>query len=193
MGCQKEIVKKIRDKGADYILALKGNQGRLHKDVKEIFGCSERLEHCDFYETSHKQSGRVETRQYWVCRDIGWVRQFHPDWESLDYVGMVQSTRAEGEKPSIRYYIGSGTVSAQEFGQAVRAHWGIENNLHWTLDVTFRDDQCRVRNDNGPENFTIVKHMALNLLNKAKTNKSIAVMRQKATWNNTFLQKPLAT
>lgn len=193
MGCQKAIAAKICDKNADYLLALKGNQGTLHEDVKLWFKDDEALACCAFCETFDNDKGRFETRKYWICDDIDWLVQRHPGWQGLKSIAMVCATRELNGKTSVqrRYYISSLPANAKTVANAVRGHWGIENRLHWVLDMVFGDDHCRVRKDNGPNNLCIIKHMAINLINKAKGKKSIRIMRKKAGWNNKLLKQIL--
>ena len=202
MGCQRDIALKIRDKGADYVLALKGNQGSLYEDVTLWF---EEREHGNSVtlQTVDGDKGRIETRSYTQCEDMDWLRERHPDWAGLTTIGRVKSTREIDGKTTVqaRYFISSLALEVKRFAHAVRSHWGIENRLHWVLDMTFRDDDSRVRKDQAPKNFAVIKHMAMNLLNKAmamnllnkaKDKKSLRVMRKKAGWNNRFLLQILA-
>jgi|TARA_B110001454_G_scaffold207786_1_gene219583 predicted transposase YbfD/YdcC len=189
MGCQTAIAQKIKDRKADYVLALKGNQGTLHSDVKLWFedkGC----ENSQFFQSVDGDKGRIETRDYWICDQIDWLTERHPDWAGLRSIGRVTSQREINGKTSnqTRYFITSLPADAPTFAGAVRSHWGIENRLHWVLDVVFGDDHCRVRADQAPKNFTVIKHMAMNLLNRAKQKKSLRLMRKKAGWNNQFLK-----
>ncbi len=169
MGCQKEIAEKIIDKDADYVLALKGNQGNLHKQVKTFFQKNqqnnfEKIDH-DFYETSEKGHGRLENRKYWVVDEIDWLVG-KENWKNLTTIGMVESKRTIGDKTTIeaRYFISSLKKNAKLFGKAVRKHWTIENSLHWNLDISFSEDASRIRKDNAPENFARVRHIALNCI-----------------------------
>ncbi len=185
MGCQKAIAQKTRDRKADYVLALKGNQGTIHQDVKLWFdgiGC----DNGDCLQTVDGDKGRIETRRYWICDKISWLKERHPHWRDLTSTGCVTSRREVNGKSSVqtRSFISSRPADAPVFAPAVRSHWGIENRLHWVLDVVFRDDDCRVRKDHARKNFTVIKHMAMNLLNRAKQKKSLRVMRKKAGWNN---------
>ena len=192
MGCQREIAAKICSKKADYVLALKGNQGSLYDDVVTWFeeGSHENIES---FQTADGDKGRLETRVYRQCCDVDWLRERHPDWVGLNSIGSVTATREVGGKTStqVRYFISSLPSDVEHFAKAIRGHWGIENRLHWVLDVTFRDDDSRVRKDQAPKNFAVLKHAAMNLLNKAKTKKSLRVMRKKAGWNNKFLTEIL--
>jgi len=193
MGCQRAIARKIRDKGADYVLACKGNQGNLCEDVTLWF---EEREHdnTESLQTVNGDKGRIETRSYTQCEDMGWLRERHPGWADLTSIGRVVSTREVDGKTTTqtRYFISSLPLDAKRFARAVRSHWGIENRLHWVLDMAFRDDDSRVRKDQAPKNFAVIKHMAMNLMNKAKGKKSLRVMRKKAGWNNRFLLQILA-
>lgn len=188
MGCQRDIARKIRDKGADYLLALKRNQGSLHEDVTLWFEDREH-DNTASYQTVDGDKGRIETRIFCQCDDIGWLRERHPHWSGLTSIGRVMSTREVAGKSTTqtRYFISSLPLDVKRFAHAVRSHWGIENRLHWVLDMTFRDDDSRVRKDQAPKNFAVIKHMAMNLLNKAKDKKSLRIMRKKAGWNNRFL------
>ena len=188
MGCQRQIARKIRDRKAEYVLALKGNQRGLYDDVVTWFEEAGH-ENVASLQTVDGDKGRIETRSYTQCDDIEWLRERHPEWEGLLSIGRVVSIREVKGKATTqtRYYISSLPLGVQRFARAVRSHWGIENRLHWILDMTFRDDDARVRKDQGPKNLAIIKHAAMNLLNKAKDKKSIRVMRKKAGWNNQFM------
>jgi predicted transposase YbfD/YdcC len=163
MGCQKEIAKKIVDKGADYVLALKGNQTSLHDDVKLYF---EKLHKKRDFETLEKGHGRIEKREYFLETDIAWLEQ-KSCWEGLAAIGAVRA-RVE-EKGSVRcetrYFITSLT-DAGDFANAVRGHWSIENQLHWVLDVVFREDASRARKDNSPLNLNVLRKVSLSVLKR---------------------------
>ena len=158
MGCQKKIAEKIVEKDADYILALKGNQGNLAKDVENFFSEADNKSYkgisVDFYETKDVNHGRIEYRRYWTTEDIGEIKGTE-SWKGLNIVGMVESERHIDSEVSIehRYYISSMENSAKAFGDGVRAHWGIENSVHWVLDIAFREDESRVRTGNASENL----------------------------------------
>jgi predicted transposase YbfD/YdcC len=188
MGCQREIAAKIREKQADYVLALKGNQGTLYDDVKTYFEEKEH-ENNAYCQSVDGHKGRIETRRYTQNDDIAWLKSRHPDWPDLTSIGRVIATREIGDKTTTqtRYFISSMPLDAAKFGDAVRAHWAIENGLHWVLDVTFRDDDSRVRKDQAPANFAIIKHASMNYLKHAKDKKSLRVMRKIAGWNDKFL------
>lgn len=197
LGCQKEIASRIIDKDADYILALKGNQEYLYDDVKQLFGTLMEQDRfspaLDYYETFDEGHGRSEVRRYWTTSLLDTLRT-KEQWQGLQTVGMVESERSLNGETSReqRYYILSLPNNAQTFGTSVRAHWGIENAVHWVLDVAFREDMSRIRMEHGPENFALVRHIALNLLRQEMSFKgSIKTKRLKAGWNNAYLAKVL--
>lgn len=166
MSCQKKIVQKIVKGEGDYCIALKENQPCLYKDAEDFF--AEFSKESDWTETSEKGHGRIEKREYFLTTDIDWLKQ-HSEWENLNAIGMVRSKVTEGEKESdyVRYYITSLT-DIHEFAYAVRKHWSVENQLHWCLDVIFREDAARARKNNSPLNMNVLRKTALSLLNKAK-------------------------
>ena len=197
LGCQKEIASHIIEKDADYVLALKGNQEHLYDDVKQLF--ARLIEHetqssaLDYYETFDEGHGRSEVRRYWTTSVLDTLRS-REQWQGLQTVGMVEAERSlKGETSrEQRYYILSLPNNARTFGTSVRAHWGIENAVHWVLDVAFREDMSRIRMDHGPENFALIRHIALNLLRQERSFRgSIKTKRLKAGWNNAYLAKVL--
>jgi predicted transposase YbfD/YdcC len=197
MGCQKQIASRIRAKGAHYILALKKNQGTLYTDVHELFHQLRKDESpaqtLDAYERTDQGHGRHEIRRYWTTDTLDRVST-RAQWSDLQTVGMVESERTLDGETTVesRYYILSLPSNAQTFGNAVRAHWGIENSVHWVLDVTFREDESRIRMGHGPENFAILRHIALNLLREETSFKgSIKTKRLKCGWNDAYLSKVL--
>lgn len=197
MGCQKSITKKIVDKGGDYFIALKGNQESLHDDVKLHFEhpTLEAKAKMLFDETVDKGHGRVEVRRCRLSNDIDWLKQRHPASEKLNCIVVIDSERHIGESVSkeSRYFIGSKTVTAQEALAAVRLHWGIENQLHWVLDMSFGEDQSRIRQKNAPTNVAIIRHAALNMIRQAKTKRiSVRMMRKSAGWDNSVLANILS-
>jgi predicted transposase YbfD/YdcC len=194
MGCQKNIAKLIVDKGADYVLALKDNQSTLHDSVELFFQDSIRSASnptIDFHQYTDGAHGRIEVRRHWTTSDIQWL-QGKESWENITTVAMVERERDVDDHISVEtsYYISSIGNDAKLLSKAVRSHWGIENSLHWVLDVSFREDESRIRKDNGPENFAVLRHMALNLLKgESSSKKSIKAKRLKAGWDNQYLAK----
>ena len=197
MGCQRAIAQKIKDKKADYIIALKGNQGTLHEDVKllateqKAVGFKDVAVSC--HDTVDGDHGRIETRKYTVIHEVGWLQERH-EWPGLAGVVMVDSQRELGGKieQETRFYITSLTAPAALVGPMIRDHWAIENSLHWVMDMTFRDDECRVRTDNAPENFVTLKHMASNLIRRAPGRDSQRLKRMTAAWDDDFLASLVA-
>ena len=195
MGCQTAIAEKIIEKGGDYCLALKGNRPALEAEVEKFFEDPNATGVATAsVETTDKDHGRLEIRNHTVCHDIDWLfsdRRYPGEikFPGLAMIGMVESTiERNGQKePARRYYLCSKKLSAKTFAEVVRAHWGVENRLHWTLDVIFDEDQCRLRTGHGPENMAIVRHMALNMLQAPKSKTSLKVRRKKAGWNPTYL------
>lgn len=197
MGCQKAIAEKIVEKEADYVLALKGNQANLYEDVelyiKDAIRNGFGNERSDYYETIDGDHGRIEIRRYYTMSDLDWLTG-KEDWKGLNIVGMAQSETHIGGKviTDQRFYISSMENDAKEFGKAVRNHWGIENSVHWVLDVGFREDESRKRKGNSAFNFSILRHIAMNLLRKDKTVKrGMRTKRMKAGWDDAYLEKIL--
>lgn len=197
LGCQKQIADRIVENNADYVLALKGNQEHLYDDVKQLFAALREQEvtpsPLDYYETADTGHGRVEVRRYWTTSAPDTLRT-KDQWRGLQTVGLVESERSLNGETTLerRYYLLSLPNDARTFGTSVRAHWGIENLVHWVLDVAFREDMSRIRMDHGPENFALVRHIALNLLQREQSFKgSIKTKRLKAGWNNAYLAKVL--
>jgi predicted transposase YbfD/YdcC len=197
MGCQREIAQKIVDKKADFVLALKGNQGALQKDVV-LFAAEQKTK--DFKDTKVSYAktvdgdhGRIETRQTTVIHDVAWLQERH-DWPGLKGVVIVESTREVGDKieHETRFYITSLVMAANLLGPVIRSHWTIENSLHWVMDMVFRDDECRVRTDHAPANFATLKHMAHNLIRRAPGKKSMRLRRKVAAWDDEFLASLIA-
>jgi predicted transposase YbfD/YdcC len=192
MGCQREIAKKVVDKKGDYVLALKGNQGTLRDDV-ELFVAEQKANGFQDTTVSRNQTvdgdhGRIETRTTTVIHDVAWLQKRH-NWPGLKGVVIVESIRETDGKTEqeTRFYITSLLLLAAQVGLIVRDHWAVENSLHWVMDMIFRDDECRVRTDHAPANFTTIKHMALNLLRRAPGKDSLRLRRKVAAWDDDFL------
>jgi predicted transposase YbfD/YdcC len=194
MGCQKEIARQIIDQGADYMLAVKDNQPTLYKDMRDLFEDAQAVDYvdCDYHSTVNKGHGRMEIRE---CRTTA-----HPDylaslyqaaqWPGFQTAVHVRAERRVGEhiETENRYYIASIPSDARKALQAVREHWQVENNLHWVLDVTFHEDDSRVRTGNAAQNMTVLRHMALNLIKQEQSTKgSIRGKRLKAGWDERYL------
>jgi predicted transposase YbfD/YdcC len=197
MGCQRDIAQRVVDKKADYILALKGNQGSLREDV-EVFVAEQKAAGFKDTQISKDQTvdgdhGRIETRTTTVIHDVAWLQERH-DWPGLKAIVMVESTRETGDKieQETRFYITSLVLLASLLGPIVRSHWAIENSLHWVMDMVFRDDDCRVRTDHAPANFCTIKHMAHNLIRKAPGKGSLRLKRKAAGWDDDFLASLVA-
>ena len=196
MGCQKEIAQTILEGGADYLLGVKGNQGWLYDDVRDLFEGAEEAGYDgvphDLATTLNKGHGRIERRECRTTSDPACLEYLSTagDWPGLRSVGMVRSERREGDRVSVesRYYISSLESDAQRFLKATRSHWGIENSVHWVLDMSFREDESRVRSGNAPENLATIRHAALNLLRQDRQSKiSIKAKRKLAAWDNDYL------
>jgi predicted transposase YbfD/YdcC len=179
------------------VLALKGNQDCLYDDVRQLFSVlfqqDTSASTLDYYETVDEQHGRIEVRRYWTTSLLDSLRT-KDQWQGLQSVGMVESERSlNGETTTDqRYSILRLATNARTFGTSVRAHWGIETTVHWVLDVAFREDMSRIRMDHGPENFALIRDIALNLLQRETSFKgSSKTKRLKAGWNNAYLAKVL--
>ncbi len=206
LGCQTEIAQAITDAGADYVLALKSNHLTMHQDVITTFneGLATRFKGISHqtHETLEKGHGRIETRRYYLVDDplyIGYLES-HEKWPNLKSIGMVEAHRevagVGGEGVGViskerRYFLCS-VASVEEFAEAARGHWSIENSLHWILDVVFREDLNRTRTDHSAENFAVLRHIALNLLKAEKSLKvGIKAKRLKCGWSHDYLLKVL--
>jgi predicted transposase YbfD/YdcC len=193
MGCQKEIAKKVVEKEADYVLALKGNQGTLSADVELFFteqkACNFKDAKVSRHATLEKSHGRIESRSFTSIGDIDWLKERH-DWVGLTSIVMVESVReiVGGKTESeTRFYISSLAADAVRQGDAIRGHWAVESH-HWVMDMVFRDDECRIRKDNAPANFATVKHIASNLMRAKADKHSLRAKRRLAAWDDTYLE-----
>jgi predicted transposase YbfD/YdcC len=201
IGCQTEIVEQIVQKNADYVLALKENQGRLYEDAELAFKDALQngwrdIQH-DYHRTEDSAHGRREVRQCWTISGNDYLCHLRgaANWKNLHTIAMIVSEREEGASKTIktRYFISSLENNAQKLLSAKRTHWGIENSLHWCLDIAFREDDCRVRKGNGADNLAILRHMAMNLLKQEKSARvGIKAKRHKAAWDDSYLLKVLS-
>ena len=195
LGCQKEIAALIIKKKGDYLLALKGNQKLIHKDVKNWFDLAQKEEFAgrehSYYQQIEGGHHRVEKRQIWTVA-VSELPPLHNKslWTGLKTVVMVVSERRLWNKTTteVRFYLSSLASNAENIAQAIRSHWGIENSLHWTLDVTFSEDKSRIRKDHSPENFALLRRLAINLLKQEKEFKgSLKMKRYLAGMDNNYL------
>jgi predicted transposase YbfD/YdcC len=187
IGCQKTITQNIIDRDGDYVIAVKGNQGNLFEDIKAYFEDTKDMPTHTEYDKGH---GRIEKRTCYTTDDIDWLRNKHPGWAALTSVSQVISERTTKGKKSTeaRYYISSLTADPKYIGNAVRSHWGIENKLHWRLDVIYNQDKACVRNDNAAQNLDTMHKWALNILSKFKTDKvSMKSLQRRACMSFDFL------
>jgi predicted transposase YbfD/YdcC len=200
IGCQKEIAQQIVDQQADYVLALKANQPKLYQDVVEWFEWAQQREFRDvehtYHQTINKGHGRIEIRRCWALSDPQALEVLghHEGWRKLTSLGMVQRERRRGDtvQTDTAYFIASLPPDAERLLDAVRNHWRIENNLHWTLDVIFHEEDARLRVGNGAENFAVLRRMALNLLKQHPAKMSLKRKRYKAALDADFLLELLS-
>lgn len=195
MGTQTEIARAIRDGGGDYCLSLKQNWPAVHAEVEQLFNDPANAALFETEETVELTGGRIETRRHTVCHKVDWMtsdRRYpgEPVFPDLAMIGRIETAVERNGKTEYetRYYLCSLAMCALMFARAVRAHWGVENRLHWVLDVIFRDDLARFRTGDGPQNMAIVRHTALNLLSRAKPTTSLKNRRKRAGWNVDYLE-----
>jgi predicted transposase YbfD/YdcC len=197
MGCQKDIAHTITQQDADYVLALKENHPTLYEDVTlfmqdaKAHNLGQVAYQCE--ETVDADHGRLEIRTYWITSDIEWLGA-KASWSNLHSIGMVESHREVGDHiaKETRYYLTSLPCDATQFAKAVREHWGVENSLHWVLDVSFREDDCRIRQEKGAHNCAVWRHIALHLLQRESGHKrGIKARRKRAGWDRQYLIKVL--
>lgn len=196
MGCQHKIADKILLKNGDYVLALKGNQGTLHDDIKSFFEDRVLQNQCQTCTQTDAGHGRIETRTCFVTDDIKWLQDRHPHWQSLHSIVAIHSTVeiAGVISTETRFYVTSLPPNPDKLLKAIRSHWAIENTLHWTLDMTFLNDQNRSRKDNAPANIMILQHIALNILQQNKPKRgSISGLRKTLGWNDRKLLNIIAS
>lgn len=195
MGTQIEIAKTIIERGGDYLLSLKANWPALLAEVETFFADPGNQAACETYDTVDADHGRLEQRHHRVCHHIDWLKsdRRHPDereFPALTTIAMVETTTERNGKTEHerRYYLSSARLNAKAFAAAVRAHWGIENRLHWILDVVFHDDLARLRSGHGPQNMAVVKHMAINLIRHPRDRHSLKNRRKLACLNTDYLE-----
>jgi len=198
LGCQKHIAQDILDAGGQYLLQVKDNQPALHQKLQVVFA-EARLERFigwehDYFTQSDGDHGRIETRRLWVCWDRSLLGELAQQWPGIKSLVLVERTREVNGQTSVElsYYISSldRRTRAKRLTQYVRGHWSVENNLHWQLDVSFREDERRIRKGHGAENFSRLCRIALNLLKSEPTAKvGVAIKRQKCGWDNDYLLK----
>jgi len=192
MGCQKQIAREIREADADYVLALKGNQGQAYAEVKSYLDDAlvRNAPELDFVEAVDKGHGRLEVRRCWQSGELGWFAD-RADWEGLQSVGVVEAVREINGQRTVerRYYLSSLSVGARRLTRAVRSHWCIENQLHWVLDVNFGEDQSRARSGHAAENLATLRRWALNLVrsDEQKKKRSLKGRMKAAGWDNRYL------
>lgn len=201
IGTQTKIAKTIIEQGGDYVLAVKENQGHLYEDIHELFADNQQFNYegipHSYAKTVNKDHGRIEIRQCWTISDPEYLANIRDlkRWEGIQTLVMILSERRIGDESEVqdRYFISSLKSNAEKILRAKRSYWGIENRLHWVLDIAFNEDRSRVRKDNAPQNFAVLRHMALNLLKQEKTAKGgIKAKRLQCGWNVDYLLKVLA-
>ncbi|EEF60367.1 ISAs1-like element ISVer2 family transposase [Pedosphaera parvula] len=206
MGCQKEIAREIVEADANYVLALKGNQGQCHQEIKAYLEdavarhdqerpVEKNAVALAYKETTEKDHGRLETRRYWQSGDVSWLAD-RQQWAGLRSVGVVESVRQVGQQaPTVerRYYLSSLNVDVEKFARAVRGHWSVENSLHWVLDVQCGEDRNRARSGHAAENLATLRRLALNLLKRESTKKrGIKGKQLNASWDHDYLLRLLS-
>jgi predicted transposase YbfD/YdcC len=192
LNCQRAIAQQIVDQGGDYALALKGNQGTLHDDVS-LFLDDPACEATTAEPIVEADHGRIETRTAMVSSEINWLQKDH-QWPGLAAIGKVVRIREASDKTSIEtaYYLLSKALSAERFNEVVRQHWGVENRLHWRLNVVMNEDQDRTRLGHGPHNLAVLRHMAINAMQRDTTKGSLRGKFKRAGWDDAFLTSLLA-
>ena len=197
MGCQKAIAQTIIKQEADSVLTLKANPGLLYEEVQRFFAWAQQRQFADvrheYPHTLDGKHGRVEERHYWLVSDPTWLTAKH-EWAGLRSLGMGERQRTVAGKTTVEvhYYLTSLAGSGQQFGEAVRTHWSVENGLPWVLDVAFQEDQSRLRRDHAAENVAVLRHLALSLLRQESTcTNGIKVKRLKAALDEDYLTRVL--
>jgi predicted transposase YbfD/YdcC len=203
MGCQKAIVRQLVDEGADYVIGVKNNQPTLAQAVQGLLEqAPAKADGRTWHEHSQtdKGHGRIETRRCRVCHDLSAIATVLQDWLGVRSVVMVESSRqevrsgrfaarsAQAAQPSWRYYISSQVLDAEQFNQTIRAHWGIENGCHWVMDVNYREDDCLIRRQHGPQNMATLRRIAQNQIKLDASKGSQKTKRKRMGWSDDYLQ-----
>jgi len=192
LNCQRDIARQIIERNGNYVMALKGNQATLHQEVRRFLDDPESTLSISAA-TVDADHGRIETRSAMLSTEIAWLQDDH-DWPGLAAVGKVVRVRESADKTTTEtaYYLLSTPMTPQRFGEVVRSHWTVENRLHWCLDVIMNEDQMRNRLGHGPENLTVLRHMALNLVRKETSRGSLRKKLHRAAWSDSYLTQVLA-
>lgn len=199
IGCQQEIANAIQDRGAEYVFAVKANQQTLQQEIRWFFQEMELEKDIEegliqYHKTVDKDHGRLEVREYLISDEVDWLKEWIKGWKGVRSIGMVSARRIIGEQETqeVRLYLSSLPADAQLFAKAVRAHWGVENSVHWVMDMVFREDESRMRKGNSPMNYAILRRIALNLVRRDTTSKfSLKARRKACGWSNDYLERLL--
>lgn len=199
IGCQQQIANTIQDRGAEYVFTVKANQQTLQQEIRWFFqeielekDLKEGLIH--YHKTVDKDHGRLEVREYLISDEVDWLKAWIKDWKGVRSIGVVNARRIIGEQESqeTRYYLSSLPADVELFAKAVRAHWGVENSVHWVMDMVFREDESRMRKGNSPMNYAILRRIALNLVRRDANSKfSLKARRKACGWSNDYLERLL--
>jgi predicted transposase YbfD/YdcC len=194
MGCQTKIAAQIIDQGGDYVLGLKGNQSTLHEEVDEFFTTAAEADFADVLhddtEETNKHHGRLEVRRYWITEELGTLSETER-WKRLYSIGLVKRECWIEDRHSVerRLFINSIPADAKRFAHAVRDHWGVENRLHWRLDVVFAENASRVHKGNAPAILTAMRHLCMNLFEREPSKLRMSQKRRKAAWDDDYRAK----
>jgi predicted transposase YbfD/YdcC len=194
--CNAKTTRLIVEREADYLIGLKGNRSAMHAEVRHLFTAPPAA--LETHVSVDNDHGRIETRCHQVCHDVAWLSPTRSEADEaplagLAMIGMIETTveRAGIMKSERRYFVSSRALSAEAFAQIARAHWAIENSLHWVLDVGFDEDRARNCRDHGPENLTILRKLALNVLQSARPDISVRRKRKRSGWSDEFARSVL--
>ncbi len=194
--CNVKTTGLIVEREADYLIGLEGNRSAMHAEVRRLFAAPPGP--VETYVSVDSDHGRIETRRHQVWHDVAWLRPTRSEADAaplpgLAMIGMIETTVEQGgtTRCDRRYFVSSRALSAEAFAQTARAHWAIENSLHWLLDVGFDEDRARNRRDHGPENLTILRKLALNVLQSARPGISVRRKRKRSGWSDEFARSVL--